>query len=427
MDRVVITGMGLVCALGQSLTSTWPRLIAGESGIRRISHFDPTDYDCQVAAEAHPALLDTGLTSIPARYLRRGAKLFLQSALEAWDAARLPRDRRPKSRYGIAVGASINYVHLGWLLHQHGLLDETAGDVSLTRFATDGCVPDELFSRYDGDSLVRAPATILGLAGPASVNDTACAASLFALGEAFQRLRRGEVDVMLAGGGIAVVNPLGVLSFSLLRALSKNTDPQQASRPFDLHRDGFVMGEAGAALVLERAEHARDRGAPIYAEVAGFGTSMSAVNLTDPSPDGSAEARAMRLALADAGVEVQDIGYVAAHGTSTKKNDLVETRAIRSVLGRHADHVPVSSNKGQLGHTISAAGACNLICAVKAIQDGVVPPTANLRTADPQCDLDYVPLVGRAANVEAALCNAFAFGGQNACMVARRFEGFEPC
>jgi 3-oxoacyl-[acyl-carrier-protein] synthase II len=232
-------------------------------------------------------------------------------------------------------------------------------------------------------------------------------------------IQRGQVDAMLAGGACSVVSPVGILAFSVLGALSPNPDPDQASRPFDRRRDGFVMGEGAGVVVLESLDHARARGARIYGEVAGYGTTLNASNLTDPSPDGASEERAMRLALGEAALAPEQIDYVAAHGTSTPKNDAVETAALKRVFGAHARRLMVSSNKGQIGHTISAAGVCNLVCALKSIVEGWVPPTAHYRDADPQCDLDYVPNVGRRAAVRAALVNAFAFGGQNAVLAVK--------
>jgi 3-oxoacyl-[acyl-carrier-protein] synthase II len=271
--------------------------------------------------------------------------------------------------------------------------------------------------------IASVPAKLLKLAGPAFVMDTACAASSHAIGEAFRLVRLGKVKAMLAGGAAALVSPLPILAFSLLGALSRNADPELASRPFDRQRDGFVMGEGGGAVVLENLESAKARGARIYAELAGYGSSLNAHTLTDPSPDGSAEAQAISIALRQASLAPEDVDYIAAHGTSTPKNDPIETAAIKRAFGSHAKHLMVSSNKGQIGHTISAAGVCNVICAVKAIVEGQVPPTMHLRSPDPQCDLDYVANRSRAATVRAALANAFAFGGQNAVLAVRAWAG----
>jgi 3-oxoacyl-[acyl-carrier-protein] synthase II len=320
----------------------------------------------------------------------------------------------------VAAGVSVNYINHAMLRHHFRFRAAGVKAVDLARFAREGGVePPHLFYRRQGDRAAALPARELGITGPTIAIDTACAASAFAIGEAFRMIRRGRAQVMVAGGGAALVSPIGILAFAGLGALSRNPDPRQASRPFDRDRDGFVMGEAGGAVVLESLDRARARGARIYAEVCGYGTSLSGHNLTDPSPDGEAEAEAIRRALEDGNLPIEAIGYVAAHGTSTAKNDAVETTAIKQALGSHARRVAVSSNKGQLGHTISAAGVCNFVCAVKAISDGQLPPTAQYSTPDPACDLDYVPNVGRRASVDAALAHAFAFGGQNAVLAVR--------
>jgi 3-oxoacyl-[acyl-carrier-protein] synthase II len=273
-----------------------------------------------------------------------------------------------------------------------------------------------------GDMMATVPARALGLAGPSWVTDTACAASAHTIGEAYRLIRRGKVRAMVAGGAAALVNPIAILAFALIGALTRNGDPVSASRPFDKGRDGFVMGEAAGAIVLESLSSAKARGARIYAELSGFGTSLNAGSLTDPSPDGATEARAMVLALNEAGLRPEEIDFIAAHGTSTPKNDLVETMAIKRVFGTRSPHIPVSSNKGQLGHTISAAGVCNVISAAKAISTGVVPPTMHLENPDPACDLDYVPNQSRRQEVRAAIANAFAFGGQNAVLTIKAFN-----
>ena len=267
--------------------------------------------------------------------------------------------------------------------------------------------------------MLAAAARRFGMTGPSFMLDTACAASAHAIGEAFRLVRRGKVKAMLAGGAAAVVSPLGILAFDLLGALSRNPDPADASRPFDKLRDGFVMGEGAGVVVLENWESARERGAKIHAEICGFGNSLNALTLTDPTPDGSGEALAISRALADAGMAPEEIDYIAAHGTSTKKNDAVETLAIKRAFGDRAKRLLVSSNKGQIGHTISAAGVFNFCCAALAVATQIAPPTAHLKNADPVCDLDYVPGIGRKATIGAAIANAFAFGGQNAVLVLR--------
>ena len=301
--------------------------------------------------------------------------------------------------------------------YRHRRLDES--DVDAAAFPWREWQPAHNFERRLSDPAVMLPARRLGFSGPTFACDTACAASGHAIGEAFRLIRAGRARVMIAGGAAAVVCPIGILYFAVLGALSRNEDPRTASRPFDRDRDGFVMGEGGGAVVLEDWEHARARGAKIWAELAGFGSNTCALNLTDPSPDGLIEAQAMRLALASARMPPEEIGYVAAHGTSTLKNDRTEAKAIRQVFGARTPSVLVSSNKGQLGHTLSGAAVTNLICAVKAIEQGIAPPTMHLANLDPEIDLDCVPNEPRRAPIAAALVNAFAFGGHNAVLAVR--------
>ena len=427
MHRVVITGMGMSTSLGPDLRTCWQRLLAGDNGIAPLTFWDPAEYSTKVVAEVKHVPRDTGANSIPAAWCRRGVRLFLPVVREALADAGLDRaekvcDPAPE-QIGIAVGTSVNYLDMALLKHYFQLRKPDAPALDMARFAREGRQPDNSFYRRLGDMIASVPAKLLKLAGPAFVMDTACAASSHAIGEAFRLVRLGKVKAMVAGGAAALVSPLPILAFSLLGALSRNANPELASRPFDRQRDGFVMGEGGGAVVLEAMEDAQARGARIYAELAGYGSSLNAYTLTDPSPDGSAEARAISIALRQASLAPEDVDYIAAHGTSTPKNDPIETAAIKRVFGPHSKRLMVSSNKGQIGHTISAAGVCNLICAVQAIAEGHVPPTMHLGSPDPKCDLDYVPNQSRAARVRAALANAFAFGGQNAVLAVRACAG----
>ena len=427
MHRVVITGMGMSTSLGPDLRTCWQRLLAGDSGIAPLSFWDPSEYSTKVVAEVKHVPRDTGADRVPAAWCRRGVRLFLPVAREALadagiDRAGHPSDPAPE-QIGIAVGTSVNYLDMYLMKHYFQLRKPDSPVLDMARFAREGRQPDNSFYRRLGDMIASVPAKLLKLGGPAFVMDTACAASSHAIGEAFRLVRLGRAKAMLAGGAAALVSPLPILAFSLLGALSRNANPELASRPFDRQRDGFVMGEGGGAVLLETLESAQARGARIYAELAGYGSSLNAYTLTDPSPDGSAEAQAISIALRQAELAPEDVDYIAAHGTSTPKNDPIETAAIKRAFGAHAKRLMVSSNKGQIGHTISAAGVCNLICAVKAIAEGHVPPTMHLRSPDPQCDLDYVPNQSRTAKVRAALANAFAFGGQNAVLAVRAWAG----
>jgi len=427
VHRVVITGMGMSTSLGPDLRTCWQRLLAGDSGIAPLSFWDPSEYSTKVVAEVKHVPRDTGADRVPAAWCRRGVRLFLPVAREALadagiDRAGHPSDPAPE-QIGIAVGTSVNYLDMYLMKHYFQLRKPDSPVLDMARFAREGRQPDNSFYRRLGDMIASVPAKLLKLGGPAFVMDTACAASSHAIGEAFRLVRLGRAKAMLAGGAAALVSPLPILAFSLLGALSRNANPELASRPFDRQRDGFVMGEGGGAVLLETLESAQARGARIYAELAGYGSSLNAYTLTDPSPDGSAEAQAISIALRQAELAPEDVDYIAAHGTSTPKNDPIETAAIKRAFGAHAKRLMVSSNKGQIGHTISAAGVCNLICAVKAIAEGHVPPTMHLRSPDPQCDLDYVPNQSRTAKVRAALANAFASGGQNAVLAVRAWAG----
>jgi 3-oxoacyl-[acyl-carrier-protein] synthase II len=407
-------------SLGPDLPTCWRNLISGKSGIAKISHWDASEYSTKVAAEAkHEPEEQPASADAPAGSCRRGVRLFQAAAREAFLDAQLDRVPLPGSQIGVASGASVSYLDMRLLRKYFRLRKPGQETLDMVRFASEGAQPENSFHRRLGDMMASMPAKALNLSGPSFVVDTACAASSYAIGGAYRLVARGRVKAMLAGGGAALVSPLSILAFTLIGALSRNENPDEASRPFDRRRDGFVMGEGAGAVVLESLESARSRGARVYAELAGYASTMNAFNLTDPSPSGCMEAHAMRLALSEAGLAPEEVDYIAAHGTSTPKNDPTETRAIKHVFGSHARRLMISSNKGQIGHTISAAGVCNLICAVKAIADSVVPPTMHLQNPDPECDLDYVANRSRPGNVRAALANAFAFAGQNAVLAVR--------
>lgn len=418
--RVVITGLGMTTSLGRDLSTCWRRLLAGENGIRPISFWDPSEYSVKVAAEVPGIpLQETGLSAMHRNACRRGVRLFIPAVREAFADAQLDRVPLSPSEVGVAAGASVSYLDMHLLKHYFRLRSREKMALDMARFAVEGQQPDNSFHRRLGDMMATVPAKLLKLAGPAFVMDTACAASAHAIGEAYRLVKRGKLKAMVAGGSAALVSPLSILAFSLIGALSRSANPDEASRPFDRKRDGFVMGEGAGAVVLESLESAQARGAHIYAELAGYGSTLNAHNLTDPSPHGGSEARAMALALEEAALAPEDVDYISAHGTSTSKNDPVETAAIKKIFGKHAQRLMVSSIKAQIGHTISAAGVCNLVCTVKAMTEGQVPPTMHLHNPDPECDLDYVANQSRPAAIRAALSNAFAFGGQNAVLAVR--------
>jgi|SRR5579863_3148711 len=422
--RVVITGMGMTTALGRDLPTCWRHLLAGDNGVRPISFWDPAEYSVKVAAEV-PDMPHQGNALAPNKrnWYRRGVRLFTPVVSEAVADAQLDRVPLAPSEVGLAAGASVSYLDMHLLKQYFRLRRPDKFVLDMVRFAREGEQPDNSFCRRLGDAMAAVPAKLMKLGGPTFVMDTACAASAHAIGEAYRLVKRGKVKAMVAGGSAALVSPLSILAFALIGALSRSANPDEASRPFDRKRDGFVMGEGAGAVVLESLDSARARGARIYAELAGYGTTLNAYNLTDPSPEGDSESRAMSLALGEAGLAPEDVDYVAAHGTSTPKNDPTETAAIKRIFGAHSRRLMVSSIKAQIGHTISAAGVCNLVCTIKAITEGQVPPTMHLRNPDPECDLDYVANQSRPAAIRAALANAFAFGGQNAVLAVRAWSG----
>jgi 3-oxoacyl-[acyl-carrier-protein] synthase II len=424
VHRVVITGLGLATSLGPDANTCWGRLISGNNGIRRISFWDPSEYQTKVAGEVREMPRELGLASYPGKFCRRPVRLFAPVAREAFRDAGLDRAPLGRREIGLSLGASVNYLDMSLMRDYFRLAEPGKFTLNLRRLLEyeGDRLPRYTFFRRQGDTLASVASRLLGIGGPALTNDTACAASAYAVGDAFQMIRRGRVRAMLAGGAAALVSPLSILAFAVIGALSRAEDPDAASRPFDRRRDGFVMGEGAGAVVMESLDSAQQRGARIYAEITGFGSSLNAHNLTDPSPGGVAEAEAMRLALAEGNTAPEDVDYICAHGTSTQKNDSTETQAVKTVFGSHARKLAISSNKGQIGHTISAAGISNLVFTLKSMENGVIPPTMHLREPDPECDLDYVPNQSRPGVVRNALINAFAFGGQNAVLAVRAWQ-----
>ncbi len=423
--------MGVLNSLGQGLPTVWNRLVAGDNGISKITFFDASQYRSKVAAEVRSVdgfgmlgrdcyATPSPVPSLSAKEIRRGTSIFWACAKEAFADSHLADSGFDPDSVGVAAGATVAFIDHELTAEYYRMRRSDNTDVDLSRFAESGVQPEETFHRSLGDMPAALPAKALGLRGPTMVVDTACAASGHAIGQALQTIRSGKAVAMLAGGAAATISPIGILYFTVLGALSQNEDPGTASRPFDKSRDGFVMGEGGGAVVLEDFDHAKARGAKIYAELTGFGSTTCAINLTDPSPDGSVEEQAMRSALQDGAMPVEEIGYIALHGTSTQKNDSTECKAVHRLMGGRAKNVLASSNKAQIGHTISGAAVSNLIMAVKAMQEGVAPPTMHLKNQDPELDLDFVPNQARKAEISAALVNSFAFGGQNAVLAIRK-------
>ena len=408
--RVVVTGMGLVTPLGTGLEKTWKALCAGKSGIARITRFDPTDYPCQIAGEVpdfDPAAF------IEKKEIKK-MDLFIHFAVGAAqmavDDAGLKVTGENADRVGVYIGAGIG--GLPAIEHYHKILLEKGAERVSPFF-----IPMVIINLASGQVAIR-----LGARGPNSCAVTACATGNHCIGDAFRLIQRGDADVMLAGGTEAAITPLGVAGFAAARALSRrNDDPAHASRPFDRDRDGFVLGEGAGVVVLEELETARRRGARIYGEVVGYAMNSDAHHITAPPDDGEGAIRCMEMAIKDAGVSKDEIGYINAHATSTFA-DKVETQAIKGVFGDRAYRIPVSSTKSMIGHLLGAAGGVEAVFSLLAIHRGVVPPMINLEHPDPECDLDYVPGRAREVSVKVALSNSFGFGGVNACLLFKRME-----
>jgi 3-oxoacyl-[acyl-carrier-protein] synthase II len=408
--RVVITGLGVVSPLGNDVQTTWQRLLAAESGAGPITQFDHTNYRVHFACEVKDFDATEYIDRKDARRMDRFAHLAVAAARQAEADSGLDIHAEADQ-----IGASIA-TGIGGIRSFQECYDTliSRGPDRVNPFAIPSIIPNL------GAGWVS---IMLGTRGPLSAQCTACAASNMAIGDGLDAIRLGRADAMLCGGTEAAVNEVGIAGFAAMRALSlRNDDPAAASRPFDAQRDGFVMGEAGAVLVLEELEHAKARGAKIYAEVVGYGLSSDANHITEPDPTGPV--RAFRMALGDAGVEPDHIDYVNAHATSTPIGDASETKMLKLALGEeNARNTPVSGTKGATGHCLGAAGAIEATFTVLAVQNDVLPPTINYDVADPECDLDYVPNEARPAIVNTAVSNSFGFGGHNACVVFRKYQG----
>jgi 3-oxoacyl-[acyl-carrier-protein] synthase II len=403
--------MGMLSPLGNDVQSSWDALVAGESGANEITHFDTAGYDVHFACELKDYEPTVWIDRKQARRMDRFAQLALSAARMAEADSGISIAAAPE-RVGAAVATGIGGLYAFENCFQ-GLLER--GPDRTSPFAIVQIIPNMAAAWVSME---------LGAQGPLAAECTACAASNMAIGDGLDAIRLGRADVMLCGGTEAPITRVGVAGFTAMRALSRRNDhPQAASRPFDLGRDGFVMGEASAILALEELDHARSRGATIYAEVLGYGVSSDASHVSDPDPSGVNPARAMRMSFADAGISPEDVDYVNAHGTSTPSGDSAETRVLKLALGEEkAYRTPVSSTKGATGHCLGAAGAVEAVFTINALRTGVLPPTINLEEADPECDLDYIPNESRAQPIEIAVSNSFGFGGHNACVVFRRWD-----
>jgi 3-oxoacyl-[acyl-carrier-protein] synthase II len=414
--------MGCVTPLGTTPQQLWENLMAGKSGVGKTTLFDASNFPTNISAEVRDwSIADDG--EDPAVWATRSRHTTFAggAAKQAMrDAGLLGCDGIEPERFGVYLGAGEGQQDF-YRFARMMTAASAGGDFSLKKFVEMGLAELDPVAELEQEPNMPAGylAGMFNAQGPHANCLTACAASSQAVGEATEIIRRGEADVMLSGGAHSMIHPFGVSGFNLLTALSeRNDEPERASRPFDLHRDGFVLGEGAAMVVLEEYERAKKRGAPVYGEIAGYGTTADAFRITDTHPEGRGAARCIAMALGDAGLNQEDVHYINAHGTSTAVNDRVETLAIRTAFGKHADGIPVSSTKSMTGHLIAAAGATELIICLMAIRSGKVPPTINYETPDPQCDLDYVPNKARDHKVRAALSNSFGFGGQNISLIA---------
>lgn len=404
--KVVVTGLGLLTGLGTDLKAQWAAALAGESGVGPITRFDASRFPVRFAAEVRGFDPTRWIDRKEARRMDRFSQFALAAAAEAVADAGIDFTKEPSDRCGACIGSGIGGIEE--FEEQHSRL-VAGGPEKVSPFL----IPKLMLNAAAGLLSLR-----YGLRGPNYATASACASASHAIGDTLRMIQRGEADVMLAGGSEAAVTPCAVAGFANMGALSaRNDSPQTASRPFDKDRDGFVIGEGAAVLVLEEMGHARARGARVYAELKGYAATADSHHITAPDPEGAGAARCMRLALADAGLRPEDVAYVNAHGTSTPLNDKTETAAIKAVFGEHARRLAVSATKSMVGHTLGASGAIGLVFSTLSVAEGVVHPTANYATPDPDCDLDYVPRAARRMPVPAAICNSFGFGGHNVTLV----------
>jgi 3-oxoacyl-[acyl-carrier-protein] synthase II len=426
--RVVITGIGWVTPLGSEIDAVWQRVLNGESGVGYTTLFDASNFPTKIAAEVRNwDVSDAGENPEDWKYQGRHTHFAVGAAKKAVADSGVLDSHVDPTRFGVYTGSGEGQQDFGRFTEMMvaGLTGESS-TFDLARFTRRGMELLHPIAELEQEPNMPAGhlAALFGAEGPNVNCLTACAASSQAVGEAVEIIRRGDADVMLSGGTHTMIHPFGVTGFNLLTALStRNDEPTKASRPFDRDRDGFVLGEGSGMLVLEELSHAAARGARIYGEVVGYGSTADAFRITDTHPEGRGAITCIRNALADAQLGIDDVDYINAHGTSTSVNDKVETIAIKQVFGPRAYKIPVSSTKSMMGHLIAAAGATELLLCLLAIRDNVLPPTINYENVDPDCDLDYIPNVSRQKRCDITLSNSFGFGGQNVALVCRRFVG----
>jgi len=413
--RVVVTGLGVVSPIGSTVEEFWKNLLEGKSGVKRLTCFDPTHFKSKIAAEVRNFDPSQYLSSKDMKRMDRFVQFAVVSSKMAIADSGLDLDREDRNRIGVLIGSGIGGLHTVEAEHrQYIALGPEKGPDRISPFL----IPMLIVNMAAGQVSIT-----LGLKGPNSAVATACASSNHAIGDAFRIIQRGEADMAVTGGSEAAITLMGFGGFCALKALSTsyNDRPEKACRPFDKNRDGFVMGEGAGVVILEEAEHAVKRGARIYCELVGYGMSGDAYHMTAPDPEGDGGVRCMAASLKDAGLKPKEVDYINAHGTSTLYNDKIETLAIKKVFGDHAKRVAISSTKSVTGHLLGAAGGVELIATALCMKEGIIPPTINYETPDPDCDLDYVPNKPREAKVNVAMSNALGFGGHNATLVVRKF------
>lgn len=409
--RVVVTGLGAVSPVGLNVPTMWDALVSGQSGVDYISSFDTASFDTKFAAEVKNFDPAVYVNRKQARYMDRFAKFAVAASLQAVEAAKLTINAGNAQEAGVIVGNSVC-----------GLLSVLEQFEVLNKLGPRRVSP-VLAPSMTGDAPAVQISLILGMEGVNYTTSSACSSGSDAIGQAYELIRQGNAKIMVTGGTEAPITPLVLAAFGAIRALStRNNNPKGACRPFDAERDGFVLGEGAAMMVLEDAEYALERGAPILAELVGYGATSDSFHLTQPSPDGEGATRALKIALKRAGLGPEEIDHVNAHGTATLLNDRTETTVIKKVFGERARNIPVSASKSMIGHLLGAAGAIEAVITVLAIHHGVVPPTINLTHPDPECDLDYVPGLARQVKVRTAVSNSFGFGGHNSVLIFRQYQ-----
>lgn len=409
-NRVVVTGLGAVTPIGNDVKTAWENAINGKSGIGILTRLNPDDFPVKVACELKDFDPTKFIDQKEARKMDRFTQYAVASALMAVEDANLKITPENADRIGVWIGSGIGGMET---YEQQFKIFMEKGYRRVSPFFVPMMIPDMASGQVS---------IMLGAKGINSCTVTACATGTHSIGDAFKAIQRGDADVMITGGTEAPITTMAIAGFNAAKALSTNPDPKTACRPFDLNRDGFIMGEGAGVIVLESLEFAKKRGAKIYAEIVGYGATGDAYHITAPAPGGEGGVRAMRMALEDAGMQPEEIDYINAHGTSTEYNDKYETMAIKTVFGDHAYKLAISSTKSMTGHLLGAAGAVEAIFSVKAIEEGIIPPTINYETPDPECDLDYVPNEFRKQEVKAVLSNSLGFGGHNAALIFKAYE-----